>query len=362
VSTTISPWQPTGSSALAIPSWAITLNGSDVTSGMMVERIAYAEATGGEVPTFQVDAQDIDQRWQNYGFTLGKDTIVPTIGYQGGTTWNVGTFSLDELALSTPPDVFSLMAVEAGLNNAVRTRNSVAYEGKTLSQIAAQIAAVHGMTALTAAVSPDPVFDRVTQRMETDLAFLLRLAHEHNYDFVIRGSQLIFYSRPSLEAQTVTGPTLTRTMIRQQVRCRHQGLGDLTYKQATVAYFNPHAKTLFQAQIQDPTIESADTHKAVARVENGDQAALKAQSNLWTANMHSTAIAFPLVGTLNWRAGNTVNVSGFGKWDLNTYLVQRVEVEITPARGFVTTLELRTVTSLQDGTQSIASQAGGVGP
>jgi uncharacterized protein len=362
VGATISPWQPSGSNALAIPSWTIALNGSDVTSGMMVERIAYSEATGGEVPTFEIDMQDIDQRWQNYGFTLGTDAIVPTVGYQGGTTWSVGTFSLDELGLSTPPDVFSIMAVEAGLNNAVRTRNSVAYEGKTLSQIATQIAANHGMTAVTAAVSPDPVFGRVTQRMETDLAFLVRLAHEHNYDFAIRGGQMIFYSRPGLEAQTVTGPTLTRSMIRQQVRCRHQGLGEPTYKQASVAYFNPYAKSLFQAQMQDPTVESADTHKAVVRVENGAQAALKAQSNLWTANMRSTGIQFPIVGTLNWRAGNTVNVSGFGKWDENTYLVQRVEVEITPAQGFTTTLELRTITSLQDGTQSIASDAGDSGP
>ncbi len=362
MSTTVSPWQPSGSNALAVPCWTIALNGSDVSSGMMVERIAYSEATGGEVPTFQVDVQDIDQRWQKYGFTLGTDTIVGTLGWQGGTSWTTGTFSLDELGLSTPPDVFSIMAVEAGLNNAIRTRNSVAYEGKTLTQIATQIAMNHGMTAVTAAVSPDPVWQRVTQRMETDLAFLLRIAHEHNYDFVIRGGQLIFYSRPSLEAQSVTGPVLTRSMIRQQVRCRHQGLGELTYKQATVSYFNPYAKTLFQAQMQNPTIESADTHKAVVRVENGTQAALKAQSNLWAANMRSTGIQFPLVGTLNWRAGNTVNVQGFGKWDENSYLVERVQVEITPRQGFVTTLELRTVTGLQDGAQSIASQAGGVGP
>lgn len=363
MSGSLAPWQsPGGGAAIAIPAWTIILNGQDVTAGMMVERIAYCEATGGEVPTFEVDVQDIDQRWQNYGFTLGTDRVQPTLGYQGGTTWLVGTFSLDELALTTPPDVFSIMAVEAGLNNPVRTRNSVAYEGKTLTEIAADIAARHGLTAVTKAVSPDPVWRRVTQRMETDLAFLVRLAHEHNYDFVIRNQQLIFYSRPSLEAQSVTGPTLTRAMVREHARCRHQGLGELTYKQATVAYLNPYQKYLYGGQAEDPTMPAADTHKLVARVENGDQASLKAQSNLWTANMRSTAIEFPLVGTLNWRAGNTVNVQGFGLWDKNTYLVQKVQVEITPRQGFVTTLDLRTVTSVADGSQAIASDAGDVGP
>lgn len=357
------PWQaPSAANAAAIPSISILLNGNDITDTIAIERLAYSEATGGEVPTFQIDVQDIDAKWQNYGFTLGGDTIVGTLGWQGGTTWTAGTFSLDELGLSTPPDVFSIMAVEAGLNNAIRTRNSVAYEGKTLTQIAATIALKHGMTAVTAAVSPDPVWQRVTQRMETDLAFLLRIAHEHNYDFVIRNQQLIFYSRPRIEAQAVTGPTLTRSMVRTNVHCRRQGLGEPTYKQAAVSYFNPYSKTLYSASAEDPTMRVADTHKLVVRVENGQQATLKAQSNLWTANMRSTGIEFPLVGTLNWRAGNTVNVQGFGLWDLNTYLVQRVQVEITPEGGFVTTLDLRTITILNDGTQAIASSAGGGGP
>ena len=359
MSGTTLPWQPPGGSAPSsvIPSITIVLNGTDITDTIAIERLSYSEATGGEVPTFQIDVQDIDRRWQNFGFTLGSDTIVGTLGWQGGQSWTTGTFTVDELALSTPPDVFSVMAVEAGLNNAIRTRNSVAYEGKTLTEIAQSVAARHGMTAVTAAVNPDPVFQRVTQRMETDISFLLRLAHEHNYDFTIRDNQLIFFSRPSLEAQAVTGPVLTRQMLRTQARCRRQGLGELTYKQATVAYFNPYDKRLFTGQALDPTLQVADTHKAVVRVENGQQASLKAQSNLWTANMRSTGIAFPLVGTLNYRAGNTVNIQGFGLWDRNTYLVQRVEVEITPEQGFVTTLELRTITSLSGDTQMIASQA-----
>ncbi|HUC16987.1 MAG TPA: hypothetical protein VMA37_04775 [Acetobacteraceae bacterium] len=358
MSGTTLPWQaPAGSgNAVAVPSITVVLNGTDITNTIAIERLAYSEATGGEVPTFQIDVQDIDQRWQNFGFTLGSDTITGTLGWQGGQSWTTGSFTVDELALSTPPDVFSIMAVEAGLNNAIRTRQSVAYEGQTLTQIARAVAARHGMTAVTAAVSPDPVFQRVTQRMETDISFLLRLAHEHNYDFTIRDNQLIFFSRPSLEAQAVTGPVLTRQLLRTQARCRRQGLGELSYKQAIVRYFNPYDKSLITAQALDPTMQVADSHVLVVRVENGQQASLKAQSNLWTANMRSTAIEFPLVGTLNYRAGNTVNTQGFGLWDKNTYLVQRVEVEITPEQGFTTALELRTITSLDDGTQSIASQ------
>ena len=97
-------------------------------------------------------------------------------------------------------------------------------------------------------------------------------------------------------------------------------------------------------------------------MENGSQAALKAQSNLWTANMRSVAIEFPMVGTLAYRAGNTVSGQGFGLWDKNSYHVQRVQEELTPRGGFVTTLDLRTLTSLAGGMQAIASNAGGMGP
>lgn len=363
MSGTLSSWQPPLASAgIATPAWQILLNGQDLTSQLQVQRITYCEATGSQVPTFEVAVQDIDQRWQNYGFVLGSDTVQASLGYQGGALYPLGTFSLDELQLTTPPDVFALLAVEAGLNNAVRTRNSTAYEGKTLTEIAGEIADRHGLAAVTGAVSPDPVFARITQRMETDIAFLFRLAHEHNYDFTIRNSQLIFFSRASLEAQALTRPVLTRAMLRTEARCRHQGLDQQTYKQAQVAYFNPYDKTLYQAQALDPTMQTADTHKAVVRVENGSQAALKAQSNLWTANMRSVAIEFPMVGTLAYRAGNTVSVQGFGLWDKNSYLVQRVQVELTPRGGFVTTLDLRTLTSLAGGMQAIASNAGGMGP
>jgi uncharacterized protein len=132
------------------------------------------------------------------------------IGYAGEDLLPCGDFQVDDISLSGPPDVFHLRCLAAYITPAMRTRRSIGYENQTLTQIASTIAAKYGLTMITASGPPDLIFARVTQRQETDLAFLRRLARAHNYDFTIRGKQLVFYSQPSLETDEPVA-TIART-------------------------------------------------------------------------------------------------------------------------------------------------------
>lgn len=328
------------------PAWQITLNGSDVTNAMQVASITYNEGVSHQIPRISIVVQDIDQRWQSHAFAIGEDTVALSIGYGDRPLSPLGSFTMDGRGLAIGrPDQFTLNASEGGLGMAIRTRNSVAYEGKTLGQIAQMVAAKHGLKAVTKAVNPDPQFARKTQRLETDIGFLARIAEENAYDFVIRNGQLIFYSHPSLLAQAAIGPTITRDMLLAEDCEFHDGrLAPHAYGKASVSYFHPHLKKLVHGSATNTSVQSADEHKLVARYENGQQAALAAESNLLATNEWTTIARLQMPGTMNWRAGNTVKMQGFGTWDAATWLVHSVRADFTAARGYVTTIELHAVT------------------
>lgn len=332
--------------AVGIPTCQVTLNGEDITSGMQVAALRYNEGVSHEVPRISVVMQDIDQRWQNYTFAIGQDVVALSLGYRGMALQPVGTFTIDGRGLAVGrPDQFTLDASEGGLGMAIRTRNSVAYEGKTLSQIAQEVAAKHGLIAVTKAVNPDPVFQRKTQRLETDLQFLARIANENAYDFTIRNDQLIFYSHVSLLAQAITSPTITRSMLLfEDCELRDQRLATHAFGKASVSYYHPYRKQLISSSAVNSSVQSTDEHKLVARYENGQQAELAAESNLLAANERTTVARLQFPGTLNWRAGNTVRIEGFGAWSRNTWLVYALEASMAPQHGYVTTIVLHAVT------------------
>ena len=343
--------------AVVAPSWQIVYNGMDISDSLMpmMVRLQYQEAIGGRAAQLAFQVQDAQGLWQQSSYPKQGDTVTATLGYLGIPLIPCGTFEVDEFELSGPPDVFTIRCIEAGISQALRSSNSVAYENQTLTEIANTIALRHGFTLVATPASPDVVFKRITQRLESDLAFLHRIASAHNYDFTIRNNQLVFYSRTALESAPPVG-TLTRSDI-SRFRFTNQALGSRTYREAVVSYLDPVGKTLLSATASEPSAPTADAHKAVVRVENAQQATLKAQSNLHVSNMLQVTSDITLPGTMAWRAGNTMNIAGFGMFDAYVYIVREALHEVGE-RGYTTTLSLRTVVSQSGNVDTVATGAG----
>jgi phage protein D len=221
----------------------------------------------------------------------------------------------------------------------MRTRNSVGYENQTLAQIAATIAAKYGITLIAADGPSQLVFGRVTQRQETDLVFLHRLARDNNYDFTIRGKQLVFYSRAALEASEPVAAIARKDVMRFAF---HQKTHRV-YKAAQVSYQLGESKVLLINRTQAaPATPTGDTLKIVVRCENGQQASLKAASALHEANMLRTTASFTTGGETVYTAGNNITVSGFGVND-GKYLVEKARHRLDRATGYTTEFEARRV-------------------
>src|SRR5579863_5938097 len=179
------------------PRWVLTYQGVNITADIsqMVTAITYEDCLDGASGALEFELEDHDKLWQGNWAPTEGDLANLAIGYAGEPLLPCGDFQVDDLSLSGPPDVFHLRCLAAYITPAMRTCNSVGYEAQTLTQIASTIAAKYGLTMITASGTEGPIFARVTQRHETDLGFLRRLARAQNCEFTIRGKQIVFYPR-----------------------------------------------------------------------------------------------------------------------------------------------------------------------
>lgn len=346
--------------SVAIPSWQVLYGGINITGNLIkhAAHIFYYESIGGQSNTLEIALEDGPK--PNGARTFRDNPPTPgtavslSIGYQGASQVNCGQFEVDEWESTGPPDIFVLRCLQAGVSHALRTPKSVAYEGQTLTSIATMIAGRYGMTAVLTAVQPDVYYARLTQKLESDLAFLHRIANLHNYDFSVRGDQLVFYSRPSLELAPVTAPIIYKTdAIR--FRLQNQRAGNRSYSVASVGYFDPLSKQLLSAEATDPNSDSLDTLKIVERIENKQQATLRAGAHLHAANMYQVKGEILLPGTMLYRAGNPVTLSGFGAFDSVKFMVQQARHRLSAQAGYQTSLEIRTTVAQASGGAQIVS-------
>ncbi len=320
------------------PEWILTYNGSDVTADVshMVLAISYTDrlsAASGEV---EIQVEDSQRRWQGPWYPALGDMVNLQIGYRGEQLLNCGDFQVDELELDGPPDVMRLRCLAAYVIPAMRTRHTAAYENQTIVQIAQTIASKYGLEFIAAAQSEesDVGFERITQRLETDLEFLKRLAIEHSYDFTIRGSQLIFYARLPLEQTpavlTITRPDVMAFSFKNQTR--------RIYSAAKVSYFDPDTKALITNSASEAqTTPSDDVLKIVTRCEDGPQASLKAQAALHLHDLASVEARIEGPGRTTLVAGNNVLVSGWKALD-GVYQIESAQHHIGRANGYTTSI------------------------
>jgi phage protein D len=320
------------------PAWKLTYQGLNITGDVtpMMTEITWTRKEQHFSDAMEVTLEDRDKRFQGPWFPVRGDVMTLQMGYAGEQTSQAATFQIDELELKGPPDTFHLKCIATGITPSIRTHRSQSYESKTLVQVATAVAASHGMTVVGAPQDVNVTWERLTQRHETDLNFLHRLAIAHNYDFSIRGSKLIFFSRTQLE-QLPPILSIDRT---QTKTFEFKVKTGRIYQSATVAYQNPQRKELIGAQYIDPNAPTGDDRYIVARCENAAQAKLKAQSALHDANMLEVTGRLALEGEPLLMAGVNIAISGFGQFS-GTYLIRESKHKLERSSGYSTEIDLR---------------------
>ncbi len=327
------------------PQWILSYLGVNITADVsqMVLAIRYVDRLDGASGELEVELEDSAKQWQGPWYPALGDVVSLQIGYNGEALLDCGEFQIDELELDGPPDVMKLRCLAAYITSPMRTANTVAYENIGIVEIAGLIAAKYGLVMVTASSESesDVTFARVTQRRQTDLEFLKRLAREHNFDFTVRAGQLIFYSRPVLESV----PAVTTIMRSDTVRFSFRNRARRIYDGAEFSYFDPDIKQLItQSVFADPPVPTGDTLKIVARCENAQQALVKAEALLHLHNMVFVDASLEGPGNTVLVAGNNVQLSGWGALD-GTYLIETAQHRLARSTGYSTTIAARRVSA-----------------
>jgi uncharacterized protein len=321
------------------PGWILTYQSVDISSDIsgMVLDITYTDRLGAASGDLEIILEDSQKLWQGPWCPQEGDVINLTIGYRGEVQLPCGSFQVDELLLTGPPDTFHIRCLATYITPAMRTKRSCGYEGQTLTQIASTIAGKYSLNMVSIADDLNPMFERITQNQETDLGFLRRIATEHDYDFTIRASTMVFYARSALEASQPVSSINRGDVMRFSFKDRSYRI----YETAQIAYQQPFAKALIsQTADNSDSVPTTDSAKRVIRCENGQQAQLKASSMLHAHNMVKRTVGLTCSGTPIFAAGNVVTITGFGVSDGN-YLIEQARHRLTRATGYTTAIEAR---------------------
>ena len=335
------------------PRFTLYYTGKNITAEIsrMFVSLDYTDHKDGTMDELELKLEDRDQKWQGPWFPVRGDLVNATIGYQSEGMLPCGDFQVDEITLDLPPDTVTMRCVSAYVTAAMRTANSAGFENQTLTQIATTIAAKHGLQLVDVPNPLNLAFERISQRQESDLAFLRRLANRHNYDFNVRGGKLQFFSRGNLEAQApvfalirggVAAPIATGADGARGIVVGKASFKTKThqiYKACRVSYFNPDTKQLiWQSVAANPPVPNGDTYVIQERCDNGQQALQMAHSSLHEHNRFLTTASFTIPGNPKAVSGNTFEVSGFGQFD-GKYIVDSSHHRMARSSGYSTEIE-----------------------
>jgi len=224
------------------PQVRITYNARDITRDVNPYFVSakYVGEVKGSADTVEVVMEDTAALWRNNWYPVKGDRLALEMGYEDLMV-SCGTFIVDEIAMSGPPDQITIRGIATGFARALRTKTSFAHERKTLEQIAGVVAAKNGLT-VTGTI-PSVFIKRATQYRETDLAFLERLAKDYGCVFSVRDTSLIFTIADELEAGAA-GMEIDRSDLADYT------LEDKTsesWSRVTVKYHNPKTKKTITA-------------------------------------------------------------------------------------------------------------------
>lgn len=324
--------------ALRAPAWRLAWTGTDVAADLepLVTGVEYADVEHGRADEIELRLVDADGRWRGAWYPAKGDRVELALGYRGERLLPCGTFELDAVEITGPPDAAVLRGLAAPVTPSLRTRRSDAFEDASLREIAEAVAARHGLR-LTFAVEDVPL-GRVTQNDQRDLEFLRALAARYGHVVAVRGDQLVFWALAELEAQP---PALTLRRG-ELVRWAFTDGSTDVYRACECRYQHPREKRLITARVEDPSVPTGDTLTLSERLEHEAQAERRARAALAESNRGEVTGRVEVEGDTRLVAGVVADLVGFGRLD-GRWFVNSSRHRISKSRGYTTRAELRRI-------------------
>lgn len=325
------------------PAFMLLYDQKDITRDITLYAtcVSFTDKLSGEADEIDIELEDSAGKWRDSWYPGKGDTLTLSLGYKDKPLTPCGSFSIDEIELSAPPDTVAIRGRAASVTKAMRTKSNRGFEDTTLAAIAGRIAKKHSLK-LEGQIAP-LTLQRITQYGESDLAFLTRLAKSYGYIVKVSHNKLIFSHLKKLRAaaviKTITREQLTGYSLRDtlnqtysKVKNKHQH----SQKRQLIS-FNADGTT--STTTVSGMSSAADTLNINESAATADEAQAKGEAALDQKNEYQYTGNLQLAGDPSLRAGASITLQGFGQAS-GTWLIQRARHEISRSSGFTTDLDI----------------------
>jgi uncharacterized protein len=324
-----------------VPTYVVVFNGRTTKGeiGDMIEDITLIDKLEGESDTVEFKLNNYDAYWMTSP-PLKGDRLIVSIGYRDELMTQPVEYELDEFTYHISPDsvVVKGQATPPVTKN-MRQKYSFAYEDTTLVDIAAYIAGKHGLR--IAGQIPAISFKRVTQKNETDLAFLKRIASKYGVIFKVDSCRTLVFSEESELESRPAVIVVNRTLMKSSSTFNIKSVD--TYASASVQYRDPKTDELYRSDVVGATTKVVDNLNVVAeRFEEPGQAEKRAAEALRKANATEVEGTIDTEGEVSYIAGINIDITGLGFLD-GKYQIKEVRQSVTNSAGFTSQLTVRKI-------------------
>lgn len=191
------------------PAYQITINGNDATDrfqGRLIS-LTLSDAAGFEADQLDITLDDHDDALElpPTGAVIGLH-----LGYKGEPLVDKGTYTVDEVEHSGPPDAITLRARSADISDTLKAQKKKAWHQVTLGDIVTTLAKAHRLTPAIAAELATVAITHLDQTDESDAHFLTRLAQDYDAIATVKNGKLLFIRRGAGKTASGTAlPTIT---------------------------------------------------------------------------------------------------------------------------------------------------------
>ncbi|MGB5954195.1 phage late control D family protein [Pseudomonas sp.] len=318
------------------PMFQIVADGKDITA-LINDRLLLlrtSDKPGMESDEFELR---IDDRTQAVTLPSRGAKIEVFLGYSAQALARLGSYTVDEIEVTGPPDTITLRGKASDMRGSGKTTRSGSWEDVPLAKIVSDVAARNGWEPGCTVQTKVP---RVDQRNESDFNFITRLAKQYDCTAKVASGKLLVLPRQG--GQSAGGKALgVVTISRADVARYSFRLGDRNTQKAVKTQHQD--KSTGKLQVVELGNDAAPTglpgvHTDRHIYPNKSAAEQAAKARLAAFNRSTAAVRLEMVGRTDLFAERTINAQGFKSGLDGEYLVDSVEQVFTQS-GWSTTVE-----------------------
>lgn len=304
---------------------------------------SYTDNASDKADEISISLEDRRRLWLDDWFPTKGDKIKASIVIHDWDKINsqealpCGTFEVDQITCSGPPNQVTIKAVSTLVSKPMRQeKHTKAWENVKLATIAGDIANKNDLK-LFWDCSDDPLFERRDQVEMSDLEFFSELAKDYGIATKVTDTQLVCYDEEEYEAKSPVGELSygDKKLISWNFSSKAAG----TYMAAKLQYHDPvkNETHIVEEKSEDGTEGTGRTLELNQKVDSIADAKKIAKKKLQKANKKEITGNLMLMGDLRFVGGSNVKISGFGAFD-GSYVIEKATHTISG--GYTTKIDL----------------------